>query len=77
MSDREEQPGLDDGSRPATGSVANPFAKPTDEEIAEEMRGVAISRRRAATLGLISGLVMVGLLLICFVIVVLLERLTT
>lgn len=78
MSDhREEQPTTDDDSNSATGSVANPFATATDDEVVEEMRGLAISRRRAAMLGLISGLFMVGLLLICFVLVVLLERLTT
>lgn len=77
MSEREEHPQTDDDSSSSTSSVANPFASSRDDDVVDEMHGLAITRRRAAMLGLISGLVMVGLLLICFVLVVLLERLTT
>lgn len=77
MSEREEPPPTSDDSSSATGSVTNPFAHSKDDNVVDEMRTLSITRRRAAMLGLLSGLVMVGLLLICFVLVVLLERLTT
>ncbi len=77
MSERDEEQTIEDDSSSATGSVTNPFATASDDEVVEEMRGLVITRRRAAMLGLISGLFMVGLLLICFVLVVLLERLTS
>lgn len=63
MSDRPTTP-LDEQPDDRPGSVSNPFA---GEDAAEDQRPqLNLSKRRAAALGTGFGLVMVGLLIICF-----------
>ena len=63
MSDRHEPP-QDDVDMDDDASVANPFA--AGDEAEAEKPTINLSKRRAASLGVMFGLVMVGLLLVCF-----------
>lgn len=76
MHDPEDRQHADD-NEVSSSSVENPFAIGNEDAIEDEMNTVKVTRRRAATLGLLSGVVMVGILAICFVIVTLLAWLTT
>lgn len=53
-----------DPEEPTGGSVSNPFD--VDESAEAEKPQLNLSPRRAAVLGLSFGLVMVGLLVVCF-----------
>lgn len=63
MNDDPNRPDQE-SQEPASGSVPNPFD--VDETAEAEKPQLNLSPRRAAVLGLSFGLVMVGLLVICF-----------
>ena len=73
MSERND-PQADERDEDRTPSVSNPFAEGDGPGDGEPQ--INLSKRRAATLGFGFGLVMVGLLVVCFLVSVALASCT-
>jgi hypothetical protein len=73
MNERDDQEVIE-SDESANESVRNPFTETDDAE--EELPSLNLSKRRAATLGVWFGLVMVGLLVLCFLLAVGIAALT-